>query len=144
MEKNLLCATVNAEREKNMYQIIKEGYTIRIKLPAKCGQEGYSVKCTYKYKKAKEKYMLALWLKRDDIEEDFRIDAQEIDAQLIPGTRETIENNILRIVRHAYETGYFDRYIKRFEYTCKCFEKGNELIEQEIENKREREAADHQ
>ena len=144
MEKNLLCATVNAEREENMYQIIKEGYTIRIKLPAKCGQEGYSVKCTYKYKKAKEKFMLALWLKRDDIEEDFRIDAQEIDAQLIPGTRETIENNILRIVRHAYETGYFDRYIKRFEYTCKCFEKGNELIEQEIENKREREAADHQ
>ncbi len=127
-----------------MYQIIKEGYTIRIKLPAKCGQEGYSVKCTYKYKKAKEKYMLALWLKRDDIEEDFRIDAQEIDTQLIPGTRETIENNILRIVRHAYETGYFDRYIKRFEYTCKCFEKGNELIEQEIENKQEREAADHQ
>lgn len=114
-----------------MYQIIKEGYTIRIKLPAKYGQEGYSVKCTYKYKKAKEKYMLALWLKRDDIEEDFRIDAQEIDAQLIPGTRETIENNILRIVRQANETGYFDHYIKRFEYTCKCFEKGNELIEQE-------------
>ena len=138
MEKNLFRATVNAEREENMYQIIKEGYTIRIKLPAEQGQKGYFVKCTYKYKKAKEKYLLALWLKREDIEEDFRIDAQEIDAQLSPGTRETIENNILRIIMQANETGYFDRYIKRFEYTCKCFERGNELFEQE------REAADHQ
>lgn len=152
IKSNLLRAKVSAETEEIMYQIIKEGYTIRIKLPAKYGQEGYSVKCTYKYKKAKEKYMLALWLKRDDIEENFRIDAQEIDAQLIPGTRETIENNILRIVRQANETGYFDRYIKRFEYTCKCFEKGNELIEQERlaekenawENGQEMEAADHQ
>ena len=52
MEKNLFRATVNAEREENMYQIIKEGYTIRIKLPAEQGQKGYFVKCTYKYKKA--------------------------------------------------------------------------------------------
>lgn len=114
-----------------MYQIMKEGYTIRIKLPAECGYEGYSVKCTYKYKKAKEKYLLALWLKRDDIDDDFRIDAQEIDAQYIPGTRENIESNIIRIVRQASLSGYFDRYIKRFEYTCKCFERGNALFEQE-------------
>ncbi len=147
-----------------MYQMIKEGYTIKIKLPAEYGYEGYSVKCTYKYKKAKEKYLLALWLIRDDVEEDFRIDAQEIDAQLIPGTRETIENNILRIIRQASETSYFDRYIKRFEYTCKCFERGNELFEQERlaernepaaqeypaekenmqDNRQESEVADHQ
>ncbi len=54
MEKNLFRATVNAEREENMYQIIKEGYTIRIKLPAEQGQKGYFVKCTYKYKKQKK------------------------------------------------------------------------------------------
>lgn len=127
-----------------MYNIIKEGYTIRIKLPEECGHEGYSVKCTYKYKKAKEKYLLALWLKRDDIDDDFRIDAQEIDAQYISGTRENIENNIIRIVRQASLSGYFDRYIKRFEYTCQCFERGNAMFEQERLNENKSEVNDNQ
>lgn len=70
-------------------------------------------------------------LRHDDIDDDFKIDAQEIDAQYIPGTKETIEHNIRVIVENASLLGYFERYIQRFEYTYKCFERGNELYEQE-------------
>ena len=72
-----------------------------------------------------------MWLKRNDIDDDFKIDSQEIDTQYISGTRETIEENIIRIVEQASLSGYFDYYISRFEYTCSCFERGNELYEQE-------------
>lgn len=114
-----------------MLKPIREGYTIRIKLPEECGYEGYSVKCIYKYHKKKEKYLLSMWLKRDDINEDFKIDSQEIDTQYISGTQETIEENICRIVEQASLSGYFDHYIERYEYTNKCFERGNELFELE-------------
>lgn len=110
---------------------IREGYTIRIKLPEECGYKGYSVKCTYKYNKQKEKYSLSMWLRRDDINDDFKIDSQEIDTQFIPGTKETIESNIIKIVEAASLSGYFDHYIERYKYTCKCFDRGNELFEQE-------------
>lgn len=114
-----------------MQKIIREGYTIRLSLPEEYGYKGYSIKCTYKYNKQKEKYLLSMWLKRADIDDDFRLEAQEIDAQYIPGTRETIEDNISKIVEQACINGYLDHYIERFEYTCKCFEYGNERFEQE-------------
>lgn len=114
-----------------MLKPIREGYTIRIKLPEECGYEDYSVKCTYKYNKQKGKYRLSMWLRRDDIDDDFKIDSQEIDTQYIPGTKETIENNIIQIVEQASLSGYFDHYIERFKYTYDCFERGNELFEQE-------------
>ena len=114
-----------------MQKVIREGYTIRINLSEECGYEGYSVKCTYKYNKQKEKYLLSMWLRRNDIDDDFKIDSQEIDTQYISGTKETIEDNIYRIVEQASLSGYFDHYIERFKYTYDCFERGNELYEQE-------------
>lgn len=72
-----------------------------------------------------------MWLKRDDIDDDFKIDSQEIDTQYISGTKENIEDNIIRIVEQASLSGYFDHYIERFKYTYDCFERGNELFEQE-------------
>ena len=112
-------------------KIIKEGYTISIPLPEECGYTGYSVKCTYKYNEDIGKYYLSLWLRREDIDDDFRIDAQEIDAQYIRGTRRTINNNIKRIIADASLSEYFEKYIKRFENTYACFERGDELSEKE-------------
>ena len=112
-----------------MKKLVREGYTIRIKLPEECGYDGYWAKCTYKYDSRKGKYLLSMWLKRDDIDDEFKIDSQEIDTQYIPGTKETIEDNICRIVEQASLSGYFDHYINRFEYTYDCFELGNEFFE---------------
>jgi len=96
-----------------------------------CGHENYSVKCTYKYNKKLEKYSLDMWLMRNDIDDEFQIRSQEIDKQYIFGTKETIEDNICRIVEQASLSGYFDDFIKRFEYTYECFDRGNELFERE-------------
>lgn len=117
--------------EIKMLKRFREGYTIRIQLPEECGHVGYYVKCTYKYNKKIDKYTLDMWLMYNDIDDEFQIKAQEIDKQNISGTRDTIEDNICKIVEYASLSGYFEESIKRFEYTYKCFDRGNELFERE-------------
>ena len=105
------------------------GYSIEINLPKK--YSGYSVECQYQFDKEKEKYILSMWLKRNDIGNRFRIDSQKIDTQYISGTRETIRLNICRIVEQACTCNFFDQYIEELEYLYKCFDKGNEVLEKE-------------
>lgn len=112
-----------------MLRYKNKGYTIEIALPEECGHDGYSVECRYIYEKATGKYLLSMWLKRNDIDDKFKIDSQEIDTQRISGTKENIRQNICRIVEQASLSGYFDYYIQRYEYTYKCFDRGNELFE---------------
>lgn len=95
------------------------GYSIEINLPKK--YSGYSVECQYQFDKDKGKYLLSMWLKRNDIGNRFRIDSQKIDTQYISGTRETIRSNICRIVEQACSTGYFDSFIRDFENLYRCF-----------------------
>lgn len=114
-----------------MLNVKYKGNTIEIDLPEECGHEGYSAECTYKYDKHKEKYILSMWLKHKDIDDKFKIDSQEIDTQYIPGTRETIVDNICKIVENASLSGFFEYYINRYEYGKACFERGNDLFENE-------------
>lgn len=114
-----------------MLRAIREGYVVRFNLPEECGYAGYSVKCIYKYRKNKQKYSLQMRLVHEDFDDEFKIDSQEIDTQYIPGTRESIESNISRIVEYAASSGFFDEYIKKFEYTYKCFDRGNDFFEKE-------------
>lgn len=114
-----------------MLKYENKGYTIEIKLPEEFGYRGYSVECTYSYDKEKEKYLLSMWLKGNGIDDRFKIDSQEIDTQYIPGTRETIRQNICRIVEQASLSGFFDHYIHRYKYTYQCFDKGHEFFEKE-------------
>lgn len=117
--------------ENKMLRKFREGYTIRIQLPEECGHKGYSVKCTYKYNKKINKYILDMWLMQDGIDDEFQIRSQEIDKQPISGTKDTIEDNICKIVEYASLSGYFNHYIERFEYTYNCFDRGNEMFEKE-------------
>ena len=104
-----------------------KGTTIEIRLPKE--YRCYSVECTYRYVKSKEKYELSMWLKNDSIHDKFKIEAQEIDTQLISGTRETIVDNICRVVEQMCVAQSFKEYIDKYEYTYRCFDKGNEIIE---------------
>lgn len=106
-----------------------KGTIIEIRLPEE--YKRYSVECTYKYVKTKEKYELSMWIKSNDVRDKFRIESQEIDTQLIPGTKETIQDNICKIVEQMCIAKSFDEYINRYEYTYKCFDTGNELYEKE-------------
>lgn len=113
---------------------VVKGTTMEIKLPQRIGYKGFSVECTYKPADQEDKYWLSMWLKRSDIDDKFKIESQEIDTQLISGTKENIRNNICSIVKYACESGFFTPYIKRFKYTYECFAKGDEIFGSEILN----------
>ena len=46
-------------------------------------------------------------------------------------TPETINSAILKQVSIFLNNGFFDYYIKRFDYECKCFDIGNEVLEKD-------------
>lgn len=98
--------------------------TITIDLPEEC--EGYTVDCSYSFDKDQKQYLVSMELFRNDIG-----DKQFIDSQYIAGDKSTIEYNIQHIVEYASMSGYFDKYIQKYEYTYKCFDKGNEIFEKE-------------
>lgn len=100
--------------------------TITIDLPEECGYEGYSIDCSYSFDKDHKQYLISMELFRNDIG-----DKQSIDSQYINGDKITIEHNIHRIVEYASMSGYFDKYINKYEYTYKCFDKGNAFFEEE-------------
>lgn len=112
-----------------MLRYENKGYVIEIKLPEE--YKGYSIECRYQFDKTKEKYLLSMWLRRDGIDDIFKIDSQEIDTQYISGDKTNIRQNICKIVEQASLSGFFDSYIERYEYTAKCFAKGNALFEKE-------------
>lgn len=114
-----------------MLRYKNRGTVIEINLPEECGHTGYSVECRYWFNKEIGKYALSMWLKSNNCNETFKIDSQEIDTQFITSEKENIKMNICRIVEQASLSGFFDRYIERYEYTYACFNRGNELYEEE-------------
>lgn len=111
-----------------MARLRRKGYTVEVDLK-EFGYEDYFVECTYRYVKKKEKYLLRMGLVPKDFNYRIKIEFNEIDTQLISGTRETIESHIDRIIKDMAVDGAFDDYIKHFEYECKCFDLGNEILE---------------
>lgn len=101
------------------------------------GYENYFVECAYHFDKSNGKYALSMWLNRHDIEDRMMLSSKKVDTQYIPGTRNTIVENICRIVHQASTISdkdgvrYFDYFVERYEYELACFERGNELMEQE-------------
>lgn len=93
----------------------KEGYTIIIRLPEECGYTGYSVKCTYKYIKQKEKYSLSMWLMKSASYDKFKINLLEIGTEYIYSSKSNVENNIRKLVINAALSGYFDEYVECFD-----------------------------
>lgn len=109
-----------------MLRYKNRGYMIEVRIPK---HKKFYALCMYHYDKESGKYALSMWLKHDDFDEMFKIDAQHIDTQLISGTKETIRENICKIVEQAARTDYFNKYIDRFKYTVRCFDIGNTYYE---------------
>lgn len=113
-----------------------KGQTVEINL-SNWGYKGYLVECAYYFDKKENKYSLSMWLRNTNIEDRMKLSSKKVDTQYISGTKETIVENICRIVYQAAnvaeENGkkYFDHYVERYEYELACFERGNELFEQE-------------
>lgn len=122
---------------KELMQPKFKGNTITIEL-SDFGYENYFVECAYHFDKHEKKYSLSMWLNRNDMEDRMRLSSKKVDTQYIPGTRETIVENICRIVHQAATVSnkkngkkYFDRFVERYEYELACFERGNKLYEKE-------------
>jgi hypothetical protein len=114
-----------------------KGNTLKIEL-CDFGYENYFVECAYHFDKHEGKYSLSMWLNHNDMEDRMRLSSKKVDTQYISGTRDTIVENICRIVYQAAtvvnkntKKRYFDRYVERYEYELACFERGNELFEAE-------------
>lgn len=95
------------------------------------GYDNYFVECAYHFDKREGKYSLSMWLNCDDIEDRMSLSSKKVDTQYIFGTKETIIENICRVVHQACISGYFNYFIERYEYELACFERGNELFENE-------------
>ena len=106
-----------------MNKLIRKGFTVEADLK-EFGYENYFVECTYKYIKKKEKYLLRMGLA-----------PKNFDTRLKIEFNETIEEHISRIIEYMAADGSFDGYIKQFEYECKCFDLGNEILEQKTNDK---------
>lgn len=113
-----------------------KGQTIEINL-SKWGYKDYTAECAYYFDKREGKYSLSMWLRRNDMEDRMRLSSKKVDTQYISGTKETIVENICRVVHQAATVAaddgskYFDRFVEIYEYELACFERGNELFEQE-------------
>lgn len=111
-----------------------EGYSIAVSLSQFNRDEkyrGYSASCQYKYNKKEKKYSLSMWLKHSTMDQKYHVEYDGIDTQYISGTRETIRENICRIVKVMMEQSFFDYFIDRYEYDMKCCEKGAEILDAE-------------
>ena len=121
---------------KELMQPQFKGNTITIEL-SDFGYENYIVECAYHFDKHEDKYALSMWLNRNDIEDRMMLSSKKVDTQYIPRTKETIVENICRIVHHAAtienDNGvrYFDYFVEIYEYELACFDRGNELFEKE-------------
>lgn len=118
-----------------------KGQTVEIGL-SNWGYKGYVAECTYYFDKREDKYSLSIWLRNNDIEDRMRLSSKKVDTQYISGTRETIIKNICHVVHYAAtvvnehnKKTYFDHFVERYEYELKCFDRGNELFEQQRINK---------
>lgn len=90
---------------------------------------GYSVMAIAKWDRDTEKYITTLYLKNNkfninhfDLIEDF--ENFELDSDI-----KTVKTDITAIVTELLSDGFFNKYIKRYEYEQKCFEIGNDSIE---------------
>lgn len=71
-------------------------------------------------------YDVELRIKKDDVE---KWDLIEEAENLIFDGNVNVQSAILKTVDDYLQNGFFERYIKRYEYELKCFGIGNELEE---------------
>ena len=88
---------------------------------------GYTVIAVSGFSVEKESYTTTLLLKANGIDTWKLVEKAEFLE--FNETPQTINLTILKQVSKFLEEGFFDYYIKRYEYETKCFDKGNEFFE---------------
>lgn len=92
-------------------------------------QNGYTIVAFINNDNDEIKYEVTLYIRDEEISMfDLMGDFEYLEFNT---TQKTIHSAILKQIATLMEDGCFNRYFDRYEYMLKCFDKGNELFEQE-------------
>lgn len=95
-------------------------------------KNGYSIIAITKWDREIETYRITLYLKGDTY--DVLDLIEEKENIKIHTDKKALFSNVTKIITGYYLDGFFEHYIKRYEYMMKCFDKGNEFFESVGEN----------
>lgn len=87
---------------------------------------GYSIIALKMWNMESTEYKVDFKIKADTIDKWETIDDNLVEFKT---GKEIINSAILKYVSNCLENGYYDKYIDRFEYECKCFDLGNTVLE---------------
>lgn len=90
----------------------------------------YSVTAFAQWNKEKSCYEVTLYLKRADIDILELIEKAE-KVLFETATASSIRGNIASYIEKLISDNFFSYYIDRYEYEQKCFDRGNDLFENE-------------
>ena len=89
----------------------------------------YTVIAIKSWKPDDQKYIVQLMLKENTVDKwDLIEKAESLEFNV---GHKIINSAILKHVATLLSDGFFDYYIKRYEYELKCFDIGNEIAEKE-------------
>ena len=77
---------------------------------------------------------MAFYIKEYSIDRYEAIETLNNEHITFPGDRKTIKTEILRYVSSLLSQNYFEKCIDSYEYEIKCFDRGDELFEEERTN----------
>ena len=92
-------------------------------------QNGYTIRAIIIPNKEENNYKASLELK--DNETSLYDLMGDFEHLIIKATDRTIYSTVLKEVASLMENNMFNKYIERYEYMLRCFDRGNELFEQE-------------
>ncbi len=90
-------------------------------------KNGYSVNAITKWDRDENTYRMSLYLKGDTYDVWDLI--EEKDNIKIHTDKKTLFSDVTKIITGYQLEGFFDNYIKRYDYMMKCFDKGNDFFE---------------
>lgn len=90
----------------------------------------YTVLSFANWNKEENNYETTFYIKRNDVDLLELIEELEV-VVFTKSDSKTIRTDIANYITTLFQKGFFNRYINRYEYEQKCFDRGNELFEKE-------------
>ena len=90
-------------------------------------QNGYSVIAMARWNNEKKKYYTTLRLRENSVEKwDLIEEATNVEVE---SDMKTVKRDMAQYVTDLLTDGFFKKYIDRYEYELKCFDRGFEIME---------------
>jgi hypothetical protein len=95
-------------------------------------ENNYSVIAIANWSKNKDNFKVTLYLKSNDIDVWSLIEEKE--KINFNSDVKSIRSDIARYITQLSIEGFFEKYIKRYEYELRCFDIGHDILEKEKVN----------